>query len=146
MARQFSSKTSEKIQFRRSSGVQRSSLLVPAIKQPTVPILQLQKKLGNQKVGGLIRAKRLASRDRRLDGLVAFNGHAGLCNVDRHENRINGAIGRLAHVPHPAMTARIQRQLIPPELRTSANVRGMTEKALQERYDLLVQTMKLMST
>lgn len=94
-------------------------------------MLQLQQKLGNQKVARLIRARRLISR--------AFD------NARQYEREINGA-PRLTQMPGAITINHIQRQLIPPELRTSANVRGMTEKALQERYDLLVQTMKLMST
>jgi hypothetical protein len=42
-------------------------------------------------------------------------------------------------------TDKVQKQLIPSELRGSANVRGMTREALQGRYDLIVQTLKQLS-
>jgi hypothetical protein len=47
----------------------------------------------------------------------------------------------LAHVLQQGAHAQVQRQLIPQELRSNANVRGMDLAELEERYDLIVQTM-----
>jgi hypothetical protein len=48
----------------------------------------------------------------------------------------------LTHVVQQRAHARVQRQLVPQELQSSANVRMLDSTELQRRYDLIVETMK----
>jgi len=53
---------------------------------------------------------------------------------------------KLTHVVQQQVQAQLERELIPQELRSSANVREMKPDELQARYDLIVQTMKQFNT
>ena len=87
-----------------------------------------------------------------IDTETSMQGACATCGADKKEEASSGNFSSIRRresfpdlVANRQPIGKVQRQLIPPELRGSANVRGMTREELQARYDLIAQTLKQLS-